>query len=94
MAEQKRILHQAGNALLSQVAFATSPIQVGFELAAALLIVFDSEEVFPFGAQGLRETIDQAKRHKLNKAGLVSVREVTPFMPAEKSLRGILAFEW
>ena len=80
--EPERLLHQRRNFRPAQMAFAPALIQILLKLPAAVKVVLDLQHPFPFGTQGGRKGIGEAKGHELREPGFVAVRQVTAFIPA------------
>src|SRR6266542_1243730 len=92
MVEAQCTVHQGADFRPSQVALATSTVEVGFELFVPFPFILDGQHGLPLPTQGGRERISQTESYKLRQARLVAVRQITAFMPAREAKQGMLAF--
>ena len=74
MMETEGVFHQRSDVRPTQMAVASTSIQILFNLQTAFAVVLNPEHGFPFGTQCRREGISQMKGHELCEAGFVAVR--------------------
>ena len=65
--------------------FTNSTIKIFLQLRALLAVIFNLQQVFPLSTPRDGHGIGEAKRDELNEAGKVAMRQIAPFMPAEKT---------
>ena len=85
MAETESVFHQRSDVRPTQMAAASTSIQIVLNLQPAFVVVLNLKYGFPFGTQCRWKGIGQMKSHKLYEAGLVAVRQVTAFIPTAKT---------
>src|SRR5262245_50745844 len=85
------ILNELRYRRLAQVTFATSAVQIRFQLNAPLTVLLDAPEVLPLAAQCLGKRIRQMECDELGEARFISVRKVAALMPAAETAHGVLA---
>ena len=74
MTETESVFQQRSDVRPTQMAVASTSIQILFNLQPAFAVVLNPEHGFPFGTQCRREGISQMKGHELCEARFVAVR--------------------
>ena len=88
------LLHFTGDdfrhAVVSQMTRSVAKIEPGFELKAALPVIFDFQQLFPLVSPFRREAVCQAESHKLGQSWFITVRKVATFVPAVEAFDFLL----
>ena len=85
--EQQCIFRQLRNSRVAQMTFTNSAIKILLQLRAFLAVIFNLQQMFPLTAARFRHGIGKAERDELDETGKITMRQVTAFMPAEKTER-------
>lgn len=84
MKKTQRVLNDLCNFRSAQKTPSAPPIQICLQLIPALLILFDSPQIFPLGTERFREAVRKPECDKLCKSWFVPVRQIAAFMPPTK----------
>ncbi|MFM2082161.1 MAG: hypothetical protein RL380_852 [Verrucomicrobiota bacterium] len=74
-----------------QMTLALSAVEIFFQLQATGAHILNFEQSFPFGTQCDGKRISQMKSYKLRKPRLITVRQITAFVPPLKATPDIFA---
>lgn len=65
-------------------------VQIRFNHLPLLPVVLNFRKMLPLGTEGHRETISEVKGDKLRQPRFVAMWQITAFVPAAKTVLGIL----
>jgi hypothetical protein len=85
MVKSERFVHQPADFRVAEMTSASAFIKVRLQYLMPLQVIFHVHQRFPFRAQRGGIGIRQMKRNELNQSRLITMRKVTPLMPAPET---------